>query len=132
MFMTDCYLVLASWLLQTDNEYYKNDKLLSEKTQKRRKEETTTGALEIKAIEINYKYMNDMKISKRIYVCRLYKIEKKKKMFGALIRIIARPFVDYEYLDANIYNVTQCIGTRRYDYHALTVLLIINRAHCFY
>lgn len=45
-------------------------------------------------------------------------------MFGAL----SLDFFSYEYLDANIYNVTQCISTRRHGYRALTVLLIINRS----
>lgn len=40
--------------------------------------------------------------------------------------------VVYEYLDTNIYYVTQCISIRRHGYHALTVLLIINRLRCFY
>jgi len=41
-------------------------------------------------------------------------------------------FIVYrEYLGTNIYYVTQCISTRRHEYHALTVLLTINRSSLF-
>lgn len=63
--------------------------------------------------------MNDIKMPKS-------QNEYEERMFGVL-----SPGRLYEYLDTNIYYVTQCISIRRHGYHALTVSLIINRFTVF-